>query len=297
MIRQGIIPYNFVNKAANQKVAAPSFFQDAFFADAAVNSMRANILKMEKQNVELEDEIQHLRYNLNKVEGLQNEIMRKEEQMNEKNDLINNLNTEKSIIEQEKAALNNEMEQLKIKQILVKNVTMLSKQNAEKDAEREKELNELQTQNAQLREQVISLQKLQIQTVTGGSVLETKQNMEELPKDAFRPEDIEEIFGAERSSSSIIASYIQRFETLVKDAENEEERDATPLLSVNGTDVTEDEPQVVDLSAANEDEAPEVREVVENGTNMSFTPDHEEILERERLHEAQLEEARDEVAA
>lgn len=252
---------------------------------------------MEKQNVELEDEIQHLRYNLNKVEGLQNEIMRKEEQMNDKNDLINNLNTEKSIIEQEKAALNNEMEQLKIKQILVKNVTMLSKQNAEKDAEREKELNELQTQNAQLREQVISLQKLQIQTVTGGSVLETKQNMEELPKEAFRPEDIEEIFGAERSSSSIIASYIQRFETLVKDAENEEDRDATPLLSVSRTDVTEDEPQVVDLSAANEDEAPEVREVVENGTNMSFTPDHEEILERERLHEAQLEEARDEVAA
>ena len=65
--------------------------------------------------------------------------------------------------------------------------------------------------------------------------------MEELPKDAFRAEDIEEIFGGERSSSSIIASYIQRFETLVKDAENEE-RDATPLLSVNRTDVTEEEP-------------------------------------------------------
>jgi hypothetical protein len=86
--------------------------------------------------------------------------MRKEEQMKEKNDLINNLNTEKSIIEQEKSALNNEMEQLKIKQILVKNVSMLNKQNAEKDAEREKELNELQAMNAQLREQVVALQQL-----------------------------------------------------------------------------------------------------------------------------------------
>jgi len=72
MIRQGVIPYNFVNKAANQKIAAPTYFQDAFYADAAINSMRANILKMEKSNMELEDEIQRLRYNLNKekVEGL-----------------------------------------------------------------------------------------------------------------------------------------------------------------------------------------------------------------------------------
>lgn len=80
--------------------------------------------------------------------------------MKEKNDLISNLNTEKSIIEQEKSALNNEMEQLKIKQILVKNVNMLNKQNAEKDAEREKELNELQAQNTKLREQVHALQQL-----------------------------------------------------------------------------------------------------------------------------------------
>jgi len=86
--------------------------------------------------------------------------MRKEEQMKEKNDLISNLNTEKSIIEQEKSALNNEMEQLKIKQILVKNVTLLNKQNAEKDAEREKELSELQAQNTKLREQVHALQQL-----------------------------------------------------------------------------------------------------------------------------------------
>lgn len=45
------------------------------------------------------------------------------------------------------------------------------------------------------------------------------------------------------------------------------------------------------------EEAPEIREVVEYGTNMSFTPDHEENLECARLHEAELEDARDEVAA
>jgi hypothetical protein len=72
MIREGVIPYNFVNKAANQKITAPTYFQDAFYADASVNSLRANILKMEKENMESEDEIQRLRYNLNKekVEGL-----------------------------------------------------------------------------------------------------------------------------------------------------------------------------------------------------------------------------------
>jgi hypothetical protein len=114
--------------------------------------------------------------------------------------------------------------------------------------------------------------------------------MEELPREAFGDADIAEIFGEERSHSDIIASYIQRFEKLVNNAE---EGDATPLLAANGTDLIEDEPEVVDL----EEEAPEVREVIENGTNMSVTPDHDEILERDRLHEEQLEEARDEVAA
>lgn len=65
MIRQGVIPYNFVNKAANQKVSAPATFQDAFFGDANINKLRADILKMEKESMELEDEIQRLRYTLN----------------------------------------------------------------------------------------------------------------------------------------------------------------------------------------------------------------------------------------
>lgn len=314
MIRQGIIPFNFVNSAANQKTAAfkPSTFQDAFFADGEVNRLRADILKMEKSNLELEDEIERLRYNLldkvtdaQKVDGIQSEIIKKEEQMKEKNELLDNLNNEKAIIEQEKAALKNEMEQLKIKQILVKNMTVLNKQNAEKDAERERELTDLQEQNAQLREQVVALQQLQIQTVTGGSFLETREDMEELPKTALvRDEEMELLLRNERSSESIIASYIQRFELLVQSAEAEadaaaeEERDATPLLSAGKSDVAEDEPQVVDLSAAlEEEEAPVVREVVEAGTNMSVTPDHDEVLERERLHEQELEEAREDAAA
>ena len=315
MIRQGIIPFNFVNSAANQKTTTafkPSTFQDAFFADAEVNRLRADILKMEKSNLELEDEIERLRYNLldkvtdaQKVDGIQSEIIKKEEQMKEKNELLDNLNNEKAIIEQEKAALKNEMEQLKIKQILVKNMTVLNKQNAEKDAERERELTDLQEQNAQLREQVVALQQLQIQTVTGGSFLETREDMEELPKTALvRDEEMELLLRNERSSESIIASYIQRFELLVQSAEAEadaaaeEERDATPLLSAGKSDVAEDEPQVVDLSAAlEEEEAPVVREVVEAGTNMSVTPDHDEVLERERLHEQELEEAREDAAA
>jgi len=156
--------------------------------------------------MELEDEIQRLRYNLNKVsdeqkvEGLQGEIMRKEEQMKEKNDLINNLNSEKAIVEQEKVVLKNEMEQLRLKQVLVRNVAIMhnkqrAEKDAEKDAEHEKELSDLQAQNSQLKEQVVALQQLQIQTVTGGSVLETREEMEELPKTALvRDEEMEEIF-------------------------------------------------------------------------------------------------------
>lgn len=66
-------------------MATPSYFQDAFYADAAINKMRADILKMEKDNMDLDDEIQCLRYNLNrvageqKVEGFHNEIIRKDE--------------------------------------------------------------------------------------------------------------------------------------------------------------------------------------------------------------------------
>jgi hypothetical protein len=66
-------------------MAAPTYFQDAFYADASINKMRADILKMEKDNMDLDDEIQCLRYNLNrvagehKVEGFHNEIIRKDE--------------------------------------------------------------------------------------------------------------------------------------------------------------------------------------------------------------------------
>lgn len=61
--------------------------------------------------------------------------------------------------------------------------------------------------------------------------------------------------------------------------------------------MTEDEPQVVDLSGACEDDEvePIVREVVEAGTNMSVTPDHDQILEREQQHERDLEKMRNEV--
>lgn len=67
MIRQGVIPYNFVNKVANQKMigSKPTTFQDAFFRDAKIIKLRADTLKMEKESMELEDEIQRLRYTLN----------------------------------------------------------------------------------------------------------------------------------------------------------------------------------------------------------------------------------------
>lgn len=255
MIRQGVIPYNFVNKAANQKMSLDqSTEQDAFNNNSEIYWLRAETLNLEKQNMELEDEIQRLRYNLNKVsdenkvEGLQGEIMRKEEQMKDKNDLINNLNSEKAIVEQEKVVLKNEMEQLRLKQILVRNVAVMhnkqrAEKDAEKDAEHEKELSDLQAQNAQLKEQVVALQQLQIQTVTGGSVLETREEMEELPKTALvRDEEMEEIFQQEaRTSEDIISSYIAKFEALVQTAEEvpeaaDEEKDATPLLQSNTND-------------------------------------------------------------
>ena len=121
--------------------------------------------------------------------------------------------------------------------------------------------------------------------------------MQELPKTALvRDEEIDQIFRNERSSESIIASYISKFEHLVKNAEQEMGEATTPLLVANDSQMTEGEPQVVDLSGAYEVEAePVVREVVEFGTNMSVTPDHDEIVEREQKHERQLEEMRNEV--
>lgn len=122
--------------------------------------------------------------------------------------------------------------------------------------------------------------------------------MEELPKTALmRDEEMEQIFRNERSSESIIASYISKFENLVKCAEQEIGEATTPLLAAEGAEMTEDEPQIVDLSGACEEYEvePIVREVVEAGTNMSVTPDHEQILEREQQHERDLESMRNEI--
>lgn len=141
--------------------------------------------------MELEDEIQRLRYNLmdkvgdNEVVGsLQREVEIKEDQMKERDDEIKDLINEKATIENEKNTLRKEIEQLKVKQLLEKNVGLLVRGNTKnvletsvnsaKNEERAQELTDLQQQNEKLKNQVMALQQLQRKTVYGGSLLESK---------------------------------------------------------------------------------------------------------------------------
>ena len=142
---------------------------------------------MEKQNVELEDEIQRLRYNLmdkvgdnDVVVGLQREVEIKEDQMKERDEEIKTLIDEKAAIENEKNTLRKEIEQLEVKQLLDKNVGLLIRQSARSiptadglqrsavDSQKELELAELHEQNEKLKGQVVALQQLQRKTVYGG---------------------------------------------------------------------------------------------------------------------------------
>jgi predicted nucleic acid-binding Zn-ribbon protein len=107
-------------------------FQDAFLGDPSIKKLKDDIQQKEKQNMELEDEIQRLRYNLmdkvgdnEVVLGLQREVEIKEDQMKDRDEQLKALIDEKAIIENEKIALKKEMEQLKVKQLLEKNVGLL----------------------------------------------------------------------------------------------------------------------------------------------------------------------------
>jgi len=232
MIRQGVIPVNLVKKAqkVEQPQQAPSAavqrqmsmtgfkfnksqkldeaahlsstkgFHDAFLGDPSLRKLKEDILQKEKQNQELEDEIQRLRYNLmdkvgdnDVVHSLQREVQIKEDQMRDRDEEIKGLIGEKTSIEQEKIALRKEIEQLKIKQLLQKNVALQMKSNGKILAsqkllsehsgdessrkEQEREIHHLQKQNEMLKQQVVALQQLQQKTVYGHSFLESKVDM------------------------------------------------------------------------------------------------------------------------
>lgn len=109
-------------------------FHDAFLGDPSIKKLKEDILQKEKQNNELEDEIQRLRYNLmdkvgdnDVVVSLQREVQIKEDQMRDRDEEIKGLINEKTGIEQEKITLRKEIEQLKIKQLLQKNVALQMK--------------------------------------------------------------------------------------------------------------------------------------------------------------------------
>jgi len=207
MIRQGVIPANLVQKAHRAEQPQPAAsaavqkqmsmtgfkfsqrgqrlddgahlsstkgFHDAFLGDPSLRKLKEDILQKEKQNQELEDEIQRLRYNLmdkvgdnDVVHSLQREVQIKEDQMRDRDEEIKGLIGEKTGIEQEKIALRKEIEQLKIKQLLQKNVALQMKSNGKILAsqkllsehsgdessrrEQEREIHHLQKQNEMLK--------------------------------------------------------------------------------------------------------------------------------------------------
>ena len=189
-------------------------------------------------NAQYEEEIQRLRYNLmdkvgtdEAVRSLHQEVEIKEQQMKVKDDEIEDLIHAKEAIENEKNQLKKEMEQMKIKNLLQKNISTKMKGKGSdmnqsidsRRAEVEKEVSDLQEQNEKLKGQVLALQQLQRKTVYGASFVESKQEMKELSKEALSQSKIsnaEEQPAAalkkEKSSESIIASFLQRNESLVK---------------------------------------------------------------------------------
>lgn len=358
MIRQGVIPLNLVNKAkaseqpgpaasaAQKRMSKTGFkfdarsdspapatafmstkgFQDAFLGDPSIKKLKDDISQKEKQNMELEDEIQRLRYNLmdkvgdnEVVDALRKEVEIKEDAMKDRDEEIKLLIDEKATIENEKITLRKELEQLKIRQLLQKNVALQMKaqgraatvSDTSKIEEHEKEVSELQEQNEKLKSQVLALQQLQQKTVYGGSFLNSKQEMRELSQEALsrsKVEPAEEVVVAEepelkkeKSSESIIASFLQRNESLVKpeDAsqapETTEERAATAEAKAEEAEEVEGAPVVVEVEAeATEPEQP-VREVAEAGTNMTISA-NEAALELQRINEQILEQTREELA-
>lgn len=398
MIRQGVIPVNLVKKAqkVEQPQQAPSAavqrqmsmtgfkfnksqkldeaahlsstkgFHDAFLGDPSLRKLKENILQKEKQNQELEDEIQRLRYNLmdkvgdnDVVHSLQREVQIKEDQMRDRDEEIKGLIGEKTGIEQEKIALRKEIEQLKIKQLLQKNVALQMKSNGKILAsqkllnehsgdessrrEQEREIHHLQKQNEMLKQQVVALQQLQQKTVYGHSFLESKADMQstvkdaltvgaaasskqgstvevqdhaELKRDALAYHSVEDV--SLIKDNSIAGPTSQEVEVKVEDAADKADRSVTADAAVAPmmNRMSEGAPEVQEiadpqLSATQvaEDQDPEIREVVENGTNMSIQPREvvesgnnmsvnqvEAAIEMHRISETMLQQTREELA-
>ena len=229
MIRQGVIPPDLVSKAKAAEAPAPAGastaaratvtasvspapnafgstrgFQEAFLADPSIKKLREDIQQKEKKNIELEDEIQRLRYNLmdkvgdnDAVIGLQKEVEIKESLMKDRDEEITGLIEDKTVIENEKNALRKEIEQLKIKQLLQKNIALQMRPGPKAGdhaesvvsgpsrAEQEKEMNELHEQNEKLKSQVKDLLELQRKTVYGGSMVESGATMQQQTKAAL----------------------------------------------------------------------------------------------------------------
>lgn len=115
----------------------------------------------------------------------------------------------------------------------------------------------------------------------------------------------------EKSSESIIASFLQRNESLVKSEQEEadqrpktvqaETRAEAPEIEDDKTAEVEGAPEVLEIpdtekSAAPEEPEPIIREVAEAGTNMTISA-NEAALELQRINDQILEETREELAA
>ena len=144
--------------------------------------------------------------------------------------------------------------------------------------------------------------------------------MEELSKTALSHhsqadieiKDAEKVIKKEKSSESIIASFLQRNESLLKTEQDEteqpaetaeaEDRALTPQLEA--PEKIEGAPEVLEIpdaekSAAQEiadEPEPIIREVAEAGTNMTISA-NEAALELQRINDQILEQTREEVAA
>lgn len=118
----------------------------------------------------------------------------------------------------------------------------------------------------------------------------------------------------EKSSESVIASFLARNESLVKSVQEEgeapktadlAERAETPELEAQEkTEEVEGAPEVVEIPDAEKSVAqesatepePVIREVVEAGTNMTISA-NEAALELQRINDQILEQTREELAA
>jgi len=201
--------------------------------------------------------------------------------------------------------------------------------------EQEKEIDHLQKQNEMLKQQVVALQKLQQKTVYGHSFLESKEDMQltvkdaltaskqgstvevqdnaEVKKDALAYQSVEDV--SLIKDKSVDGPTSQEVEVRVEDAVEEKVAD-TVTPDVAFSKMSEGAPEVQEIADPHvstaqvaEEPAPEIREVVENGTNMSIQPREvadsgnnmsvnqvEAAMEMHRISENMLQQTREELA-